>query len=57
MAFALSKIAKFVNKNALVTPMSSVMSSKQCKLMNFTNFPMFFPGVPFFHKCIGNERR
>lgn len=31
MAFALSKIAKFVNKNALVTPLSSVMASKSCK--------------------------
>lgn len=33
MAFALSKIVKLVNKNALVTPLSSVMASKNCKLI------------------------
>lgn len=31
MAFALTKIAKFVNKNAFVTPLSSVISSNNCK--------------------------
>lgn len=43
MAFALSKIAKLVNKKAFVTPLSSIISSNNCKCENqfkeATRFP------------------